>query len=56
MLTEQELAGLATEDERNVARAFAAAFDHLPPERALEFLAYMRALWAQQRRRAFRVV
>lgn len=56
MLTETELEGLANEDERNIARAFAAAFDHLPPQRALEFIAYMRALWVQKNRRAFRVV
>lgn len=55
-LTDAELDGLANEDEREIARAFAAAFDHLPPQRALEFLSYMRALWAQKNRRAFRVV
>lgn len=55
-LTDAELDGLANEDEREIARAFAAALDHLPPQRALEFLSYMRALWAQKNRRAFRVV
>ena len=56
MLTEKDLESLAPGKERDAARAFAAAFDHLPPSRAMDFIKYMRGVWAQQHRRAFHVV
>lgn len=56
MLTDKDMEGLETEAEREAARAIAAVFDRLPPRCAREWIAYQRALWTQQRRRAFRTV